>query len=360
MNKVRTFFLGRLSLKEQTLFAKRLSFLITGGIPILEGLTLLSRQAKTRTKKKIFEKIIFDVANGQFLSTSLAQFNNMFGDFAINLIRVGETSGVLSQNLNYLADELKKKQILRQKVLSALVYPAFITVMTFAVAILLTAYIFPKIMPIFQSLHVTLPITTRILIWMSDAIRSYGFYAAGVLLAAGIAFAVCVKKIELFHYAVDRTLIRLPIVGRLIQSYNMANFTRTLGLLLKSGISILHATKIAADTLTNRAYRKEARTVEHVVLKGGKISKHLEKSPRLFPDMATQMILIGETSGKLPETLVYLSEMYEHDVEDITKNLSSSIEPILMVVMGLIVGFVAISVITPIYDITQNLSNSIR
>lgn len=360
MNKARTFFLGRLSLKEQTLFAKRLSFLITGGIPILEGLTLLSRQAKTRTKKKIFEKIISDVANGQFLSTSLGQFNNMFGDFAINLIRVGETSGVLSQNLNYLADELKKKQILRQKVLSALVYPAFITVMTLGVAILLTAYIFPKIMPIFQSLHVELPITTRILIWMSDAIRDYGFYAAGVAAAAGIAFAICVKRIELFHYVVDRSLIRMPIIGRLIQSYNMTNYTRTLGLLLKSGISILQATKIAADTLTNRAYQREARTVEHVVLKGGKISKHLEKSPRLFPDMATQMILIGETSGKLPETLVYLSEMYEHEVEDITKNLSSSIEPILMVVMGAIVGFVAISVITPIYGITQNLSNSIR
>lgn len=360
MNKAKKYFFGRLSVKEQTFFAKRLAFLINGGVPILEGLTLLARQAKTGTKRKIFEQIILDVANGQFLSKSLRQFPKMFSEFAINLIHVGETSGVLSQNLTYLADELKKKQLLRQKVLSALVYPAFITVATLGVAILLTVYIFPKIMPIFQSLNVKLPLTTRILLWISNFIRDYGWIVAIVVFVSTVVSMIIIKKSEKVHYWVDRMLVTLPIVGRLIQSYNMANFTRTLGLLLKSGISILQATKITADTLTNRAYRKEARAIEHVVLKGGRISKHLEKSPRLFPDIATQMILIGETSGKLPDTLIYLSEMYEHEVEDITKNLSSSIEPVLMVFMGLIVGFVAVSVITPIYEVTQNLSNSVK
>ena len=360
MNKTRNFLFGRFSPKEQTLFAKRLAFLINGGVPILEGLTLLARQAKKGTKKKIFEKIIADVANGQFLSTSLSRFRYTFSEFAINLIRVGEMTGVLSQNLTYLADELKKKQELRSKIISALVYPAFITVATLAISILLTVYIFPKILPIFRSMNVTLPITTRFLIWLSDFIRNYGLIVGASFLFVSVLAMILIKKSERIHYIVDRMLVTLPIVGGLVQSYNMANFTRTLGLLLKSGISILQAAKITSDTLTNRAYRKEALVVESIILKGGKISKHLEKSPRLFPDVATQMIMIGETSGKLPETLIYLAEMYEREVDDLTKNLSSSIEPILMVVMGVIVGFVAISVITPIYEITQNISNSIH
>ena len=209
-------------------------------------------------------------------------------------------------------------------------------------------------------MNVTLPITTRFLIWLSDFIRNYGLIVGASFLFVSVLAMILIKKSERIHYMVDRMLVTLPIVGGLVQSYNMANFTRTLGLLLKSGISILQAAKITSDTLTNRAYRKEALVVESIVLKGGKISKHLEKSPRLFPDVATQMIMIGETSGKLPETLIYLAEMYEREVDDLTKNLSSSIEPILMVVMGVIVGFVAISVITPIYEITQNISNSIH
>lgn len=356
MSAVRRFFFGRLSAKEQTFFAKRLSFLIHGGVPILEGLQLLARQAKSGTKKKIFEKIIADVANGQFLSTSLGRFRHTFGDFAINLIRAGETTGVLSQNLNYLADELKKKQILRQKIIGALVYPAFITVATLGITVLLTAYIFPKILPIFESLHAKLPITTRILIWTSNFVRDYGLIAGSLFIVCIILLVILFKSSKKFRYLVDRIILRVPLIGRMIQSYNLANFCRTLGLLLKSGIPILQATAVTSDTMTNSAYKREARAIEAIVLKGAKISKHMEKHPALFPDIMSQMVLIGETSGKLPETLLYLSEMYEYEVDDLTKNLSSSIEPILMVVMGVIVGFVAISVITPIYEITQNLN----
>ncbi len=359
MNKLDRFknlFTGRFSAKDQTFFAKRLSFLVHGGVPILESLHILSRQAKSKGKKKIFEKIIDDVANGQFLSTSLAQFRGSFGDFAINLIRVGETSGILGQNLNYLADELKKKQILRQKVLGALVYPLFITIATLGITVLLTAYIFPKIMPIFQSLHVKLPLATRMLISVSNFIRSYGFYLGGGIAAAIIIFFVLLMKVRQFRFAFDRTLITLPFAGKLVQSYNMTNICRTLGLLLKSGINVSDAASITAKTVTNLVYKNEIEATHENVLKGERISVRLEKNPRLFPDMLSHMVSIGETSGNLPDTLIYLSEMYENDVDDLTKSLSSSIEPILMIVMGIIVGFVAVSVITPIYEITQNLT----
>ena len=167
-SKVSGFFtLARFSLKDKTLFAKRLAFLIGAGVPILDSLHLLRQQTRSRSQARVYEKIIADVANGQFLSTSLARFSHLFGHFAINIIRVGETGGVLSQNLNHLAEELKKRHSLRRKIISAMIYPALISVATLSLASLLTVYIFPKIMPIFSSLDVNLPWTTKVLIFLS-------------------------------------------------------------------------------------------------------------------------------------------------------------------------------------------------
>jgi type IV pilus assembly protein PilC len=154
---------------------------------------------------------------------------------------------------------------------------------------------------------------------------------------------------------VHRWILRLPLIGNIIQSYTMANFSRTLGLLLKGGVRITEAIIITGDTMTNVVYKKELTAIAHGVLKGEKISQYLEKRTHLFPDLLTQMISIGESTGNLSESLTYLAEMYESEVDDLTKNLSSTLEPVLMIFMGILVGFVAVSVITPIYSITQNL-----
>lgn len=355
MNKLRLRSSARFSVKEQTLFAKRLSFLVKAGVPILESLQMLRRQTKSKSHGRIFDTVIADVSGGKFLSTSLGKFEHIFGNFAVNIIKVGETSGILSQNLNYLADELKKKQALRRKVIGALVYPIFITIATLGVTIMLTAYIFPKILPIFKSLHVALPLYTRILIFTSGAIRSYGLLMLGAMIVVGIALWLLIKKVKNAHVLVDRFVLKIPIVGAIALGYNMTNFCRTFGLLLKSGVPVVEALSITADTTPNLVYKKEFHSMARNVMRGEKISKHLEKYPRLFPDILTQMIAIGEATGNLSETLLYISELYENEVEDLTKNMSSSIEPVLMIFMGIIVGFVAISVITPIYAITQNL-----
>ena len=346
---------GRMSIKEQALFAKRLSFLIQGGVPIHESLSMIVRQTKRGTKKRIFEEVRTDVASGKFLSTSMMRFPATFGDFAIQLIRVGERSGVLTKNLAYLSDELKKKRALRQKIISALIYPIIITIATIAMSILLTIYIFPKILPIFQTLDVKLPITTRMLIFISHFMSVYGWMVGVGIVAVAIAFAVVFKKAERFHLAADRILLALPLSGRLISGYNLTNFCRTFSLLLRGGLPFTEAVRITADTFSNRAYRKEVAAMHETVIRGEKMSKHLEKHPRLFADIMVSMIAVGETSGNLPETLAYMAEMYESEVEDMTKNLSSSIEPALMVFMGVLVGFIAISIITPIYEITQGL-----
>ncbi len=360
LNKFGDFFkdisFGKLSLKEQAFFAKRLSFLIRAGVPLFEALNMIEEQTHSKKQKKVLTSVIKDVSHGQSLAGSLGKFKNVFGDFAINMIEVGEQTGVLSENLSYLADELKKRQELQRKVIGALVYPIFISIATFGLTALLTAYIFPKILPIFTSLNVDLPVTTRFMIWLSAFLRHWGWLVMLLLIVFVFIFIVTLQKSKAFHFQYDRLIMKLPFVGTMVKQYNLANITRTLGLLLNGGMTLSEAIPITAKSTGNLVYKNEFAKLANVVDRGEKISTHLRSDRKLFPDILAQIVSVGERSGNLSETLNYLSQLYEGDVEDSTKNLSSLIEPILMVMMGLIVGFVAISVITPIYGITQHLS----
>ena len=344
----------RLSTKDQTMFAKRLSFLIHAGVPIIEGLRLL-RGFRSKQKSKIFDRIIADVENGQFLSASLEKFRHIFGDFAINIIRVGESVGLLDQNLNYLADELKKKQELRRKIISSLIYPCFIVVATFGIVILLLTFVFPKVLPVFSSLKIKLPWPTQIVIAVSAFVMHYGLYTLVALVAAAILIWLLAKKTETTKLAISHLILRLPLIGQLVQNYQLANFFRTFGLLLKSGITVSSALTIVADSIPNLVYKYALQNLSGSVSRGRKISTELEENQRLFPEIAVQMVATGEHSGNLSETLLYLAQMYENEVDEMTKNLSGAIEPALMVFMGVLVGFIAISIIMPIYMITQNL-----
>ncbi|KKT81238.1 MAG: hypothetical protein A3B99_05080 [Candidatus Yanofskybacteria bacterium RIFCSPHIGHO2_02_FULL_44_12b] len=345
----------KLSVKDQAAFAKRLAFLIGADVPILESLRMMQKQTKSRARAQVLESVTRDVSSGQFLSTSLAKYRSTFGDFAINIIKVGEEGGILDKNLEYLAEELRKKQELKKKVIGALIYPIFITISTLGIAGFITAYVFPKIMPIFNSLGAKLPLATKVLIFISNFLTHYGLYLIGGVILAIILSIMAYKKFKPFNLVMNHAVFATPIFGNLARSYQMANFCRTLGLLLNCNVTIVNAANITADATANLIYKKEIRNLAEEIVRGRKIHQYIESRPYLFPEMIPQMISIGETTGNLGHTLMYLSGHYESEVNDITKNLSSSIEPILLVGMGLIVGFVAVSVITPIYELTQNI-----
>ncbi|MDP3696511.1 MAG: type II secretion system F family protein [Candidatus Taylorbacteria bacterium] len=345
----------RLSIKDQAAFAKRLAFLIKADVPIIESLKMIKKQTRSRSRNKMFDRVQDDVTSGQFLSASLAKHKNMFGSFAINIIKVGEEGGILDQNLEYLAEELKKRQELKKKILGAMVYPAFITLATIGVTTLITVFIFPKLMPIFESVGANLPLTTKILIVASNFISNHWlFLGLGISgLLTGLIFAY--KKVRPFNLVMTRILIGVPIFGHLFQSYQMANLCRTFGTLLNCQVSIINAANITADATASLLYKREVYALGEEITKGRKISLYLEQRLGLFPEMVPQMVAIGETAGNLSQTLLYLSDYYEAEVSDITRNLSNSIEPVLLIVMGLIVGFVAVSVISPIYELTANI-----
>ncbi|OGE82838.1 MAG: hypothetical protein A2846_04325 [Candidatus Doudnabacteria bacterium RIFCSPHIGHO2_01_FULL_49_9] len=270
------------------------------------------------------------------------------------MVRVGEMSGSLPENLEYLAVELKKKQELRRKVIGSLIYPVIIVIATLGIAGMLVLYVFPKILPIFKSLNFDLPWTTRALIWVSDL-----FLQHGLLIFGGFAFLVVAFFVALmfkpFRMGVHHVILKLPIFGRLSQTYQMANFCRTMGVLLRCDVMIVDATVIIAEITSNLVYRKHYYLISENLRSGQPISQHLQKKERLFPPIMSQMVSVGEMAGNLSDTLAYLGDMYEDEVDDTTKNLSTVIEPVLMVFMGLLVGFIAVSVITPIYEVTQSI-----
>lgn len=342
------------STREQIIFAKRLSMVLRSGMPILQGLRMLEEEAHSRSMARIAKSLADDVSNGLTLSSALKKFEDTVGEFFVNIVRVGETSGTLPENLEYIAQELKKKNDLHRQVVGALVYPLIIVLATTGITVMLIVYIFPKILPIFLSLKATLPLSTRILITVSTFLTAYGLWILLGLFVTGIVY-VLLLRFKKFHLAVDHVLIRLPIFGPLSQYYNLANMCRTLSLLLKSDVRIVSALDITADSIKNHAYRKALRAVGESVMSGQRVSVQLKKDRVLFPPLLTQMVQVGESTGNLSDSLMYLSDMYESEIKDWTKGLTSVLEPILMLTMGLLVGFIAISVITPIYGITQNL-----
>ena len=345
----------RFSMKEQAFFIKRLAFLVGAGVPLVESLQVLHQQMRVTAHQDMLASMLHDVANGQTLSNSVAKFPRVCNAFSVQIIRVGEASGTLSRSLGYLADELQKRQALRAKMVGALIYPALITCATAGITLFLAVYLFPKIVPVFASMHVQLPLTTRVMLWVSDGVGHYGVLLLCICVAAGIAGAVALRRSARLRTLRDSALLQVPLFGNMARNYNIANACRTLGLLLTSGLRLSDALLVTAETTNNVVYQRAYRALSSAVDRGETISTHLLRQQRLFPPVMGHMVAVGERSGTLSETLVYLSGMYDNEVEEFTKNVSILVEPVLMITMGLVVGFIAISIITPIYGITQNL-----
>lgn len=348
------YFFVRVSVQDQILFAKHLAIMTKAGMPLLNSLLLIQKQTKSRSFLAILKKVVIDVDNGQFLSTSLEQYRGVFGDLFINVIRVGEASGTLVENLNYLALELSKQQELRRTIKGALMYPLIILLATLGIVGALIFLVFPKIMPVFKSLNLQLPLPTRILIDMNLFFLNYWpFIFIGFIIFVFVFWGLL--QIRSFRKTLHHVFLYLPIIGTVVQSVNMANFARTFGVLLRSGVKIVESLTISSSTLSNLVYQDELQNAAGEITKGIQISQYLSHRQHLFPIMLSQMVEVGENTGNLSETLIYISDYYESEVNATTKNLTNILEPFLLIFMGVMVGFVAIAIIMPIYGITQGL-----
>ena len=339
-------------LQEKINFTRNLSIAIKSGSSLMQGLELIKDQSSSKFFKRVLSDVIKNINNGQFLAQSLNRYRLVFGDFFINIIKVGETTGNLSTNLLYLSEELKKQKEVRKKVRAALFYPIIILVMTLIITSFLIFFVFPKFLPILTSMNVELPWPTLVLIGIVEFLKSYGVFALGGSILLGFTFRslLYVKKVR---YIFDRVILLVPILSRIVKNLNIASFTRALGLLLKSGMPIVESLEVTSGTIANTYYGGKLKQMIEEVKEGGSVAHYMAKHEKLFPSMLTNIIKVGEQTGNLEENLFYLSGYYGEEVDDTLGNLTVVIEPLLLVVMGLMVGFVAISIIIPIYSISQ-------
>ena len=339
---------------EKLFFIKRLSQLVGSGIPLLESVMMLSTHSTRRTQE-LGSHVAVSLEQGLSLSRALERFPDVFGNFEISVVRIGEYSGTLATSLAYLAEELARQRTLRRSILGSLLYPGLITIATLCITGFLMLYLFPRIMPVFLSLHVPLPLTTRIMIASTTFLLTWGWLVLLLLVLIVLGAVVWHRKDERFRHGYAACTLRLPLIGTLLRDYHLATSIRMLGVLLSHGVSLMEAVPLTTNASTHHLYRRAyGELMEHVTA-GERIALSLARHPYLFPLTLVQLIDVGERSGTLAETLLYSAQLYESDIAETTRTLSTLIEPALMTMMGLLVGFVAISIITPIYGITQHL-----
>ena len=343
-----------LSGKEKMFFAKYLGVMLDAGIPLDKGLQAIHDQSKSSGMHKILHVVLTDIGSGEFLSDSLRKFPRTFDNLFVNMVRVGEESGTLSNSMFRLAEHIEKVRDLQSKVRGATLYPLIVVAGTLGTAAYLVLVLLPQLLPLFTSLGVDLPWSTKVVFAFSTfLIHQWPWIIVGAIAAA--AFVALLLKIQKTHYAIDWVLIKTPVLGPLITKIQIAQLASVCGTLLKSGITIIETLKIASDSADNLVYRKFLNEVSASIQEGESFSIYLTKHPALFPGFVTQMIDIGEETGKLDESFLYIATFAEREVDEATKTLTTVLEPLLLLVVGGFVGFIAIAIITPIYSLTTGI-----
>jgi len=345
--------IGRVSLTQKALFAKHLAVMLKSGLTITEALDIAKNSTEGKLKK-VLGDVLKSVRSGRSLSESFQNHPKVFSELFINVTYAGEKSGTLVENLENISDELKKEKDLITKVKGAMVYPIVVLGATFALGMVLAFVVLPKITPLFEGLKVDLPVTTRSLIWFSHFIQDYGLYLFFGIIGAIFFFLWLIRQ-EFSKPVTHKILLNTPILKNLVINTNLSRFARTLRMLLKSGVNIDESLNITKKTLSNYYYRNVLEDVSKRVGMGVKLADAIEAHNNLFPLLLVKMVNVGEQSGKFEDTLFYLADFYEAEVDASTKTLATAIEPALLIFIGLTVGFLALSIITPIYDITGNI-----
>jgi len=344
-----TIFRKKVPLKDKIIFTEQLAIMIRSGLNIVEALKSLAEETSSKELSRSLEKIINDVESGRSFSDALAKFPHIFDTVYVSIVASGEQSGKLDEVLIRLAGQMDKSYDLIAKVRGALIYPVIVFVALIGVGIFVLAFILPKLKNIFLDSGVQMPLITKIIMGMGDALVNYWYWflIGLIILTAGI---VLFGKTSSGRTTFDHLKLKIPVFGLLFKKAYMANFSRTFSSLSASGLPILNIFKVVKEGIDNSLYREEIEKMSKKVENGVLLSKVLKDS-KLFPNMMSQLALVGEKSGQMDEVFNTLANFYERDVENMTKNLSALIEPIMMVFLGAGIGVLIVAVLQPIYGL---------
>ncbi len=346
-------FLKRTSRGDLIFFTRQLSSMLTSGLTLMQALNIMKNQIKNPAVNDMLQGITASVEDGASFSSSLEKYPHFFSPIYVALIRVAESSGLLDKVLLRLSDNLEKQQKLQSTIRGALIYPIIVIIMMVAVVVIMMVVAIPQLTSFYNTMGVTLPLSTMFIVNISNLFVKFWW-----LVSIGIFLAIFIFRKwygqESGRHTVDRFILRIPFVGNLISKSLMVEFSRTLGILVGAGSLVVDSLLRSADVVDNSVYRAEIVLIAKRVEKGISIGDALEAGS-IFPPILVQMVKIGEQTGKLDESLTRVAEYFEREVEEAVKALTTAIEPVIMVILGLGVGFLIFAVITPIYKVISSI-----
>lgn len=351
--QIKNLFFSQISFNDTVNFTRQMAMMVNAGLNVVDSLEIFKRQTNKKSLLNLINKILEDIRAGINFSDALKKHNKIFNNLYISLIKAGEKSGKLDEILMNLANDLEKKREFNSKIKSALAYPVIVIITMVIVIFIMFAFIIPQLLSMFREMNLELPLTTRIIMSLSFFLQRNWYFVIIVSMLFLIYFHWW-KKTKKGKYLIDKTLINLPAFSQLIMMANLVNTTRTLSILTKAGVSILDSLNIVAETTLNTVYKNSFKNIYQKVEKGESLGKAFS-SEEIFPPILIQMVQVGEETGRLDETLERIANYFEMESEMAIKMIMTLIEPAILIILGLGVGFLVMSVISPIYQLTGSI-----
>jgi len=345
---------GKVKIQEQILFTKNLSGMLKAGLSLARAISVLQKQTKNSKLSAILTAFANEINAGGTLSSGLEKFPKTFSKLFVSMTRAGEESGNLALALSEVGLNLEKAHSLTKKVKGALIYPGVILSAMVLIGILMFAFVVPTLAKTFKDVGVELPASTRFIIALGNFFSNYLILSLVSVVGLVVGFSYLVRASFMAKY-VDFVIIKIPMIGEMAKQINTARTARSLSSLLLSGVPIIRAIEITEDVVQNVYYKRILNEAKEAIEKGAPLSEVFKSNSNFYPIMMSEMIQVGEETGKLSDMLLQIALFYEEEIENKTKNLSTIIEPFLMVIIGSAVGFFAISMITPMYKVMDNV-----
>jgi type IV pilus assembly protein PilC len=328
--------------------------MLKAGLPISRALIVLERQTRNPGLKKIISHVREEISKGKTLSEAMSYYPKIFSSLFVSVVKAGEESGGLVNSLYMVANQLERNYYIKKKVKGAMLYPAVIMTLIVIVGAIMLIYVVPKILSSFAEMNVTLPASTRFLIWLSSMMQKHYLLLLLVIIIMLFGFRMAFRM-QAFRYFFDRFIISVPIIGEMVKEMNSARTARTLSSLLSAGVDVVSSLDITSDVLQNSAYKAVLQKAKENIKKGGPMSESFAKNERLYPSFFTEMMSAGEETGNMSGMLAEVGTFYENEIDQKTKDFSSIIEPVIMIFMGLAVGFFAYAMLTPMYSLMGSI-----
>ena len=342
---------GSISMRDIVIFTRQFSTMINSGLPLVQALDILSKQSESKALQAVTRQVVFDVESGHTVADALGKHPKAFSDLYVNMVAAGEAGGILDTILMRLATFMEKNDALVRKVKGAMIYPAVIMSVAAIAIVILLIFVIPVFQSMFASVNLTLPLATRFVIELSNILKSY-WWAIGLGGAAAVYLLRRYYKTSNGKLAIDRLLLMVPILGDVLRKSAVSRFTRTLGTLISSGVSILDGLEITAKTAGNRVVQDAIMASRSSIAGGDTISAPLAKS-NVFPPMVISMISVGEQTGGLDEMLAKIADFYDEEVDAAVSGLLALLEPVMIVFLGVVVGGMVVAMYLPIFDMVN-------